>query len=181
MRKFGYYMPWYVISGITSVTGGALMYTVDANTKPGTVYGFSILIAIGAGTALQAAYSVAAAKVEPKLVPSAIGFINMAQLGGTTIALTIAGQVFQSFAFKNVKVALSGLGFTDRDVHAAIAGAQSDLLANVSAEVRMQVLDGIVKAVDKVYLLIVDGGALTLVCSVFLKREKLFLAVVAEG
>lgn len=60
----------------------------------------------------------------------------MAQLGGTTIALTIAGQVFQSFAFKNVKTTLSGLGFTDQNIHAAIAGVQSDLLANVSLEVR---------------------------------------------
>jgi len=53
---------------------------------------------------------------------------------------------------------------------------QSDLLANVSSEVRERVLEGIVKAVDKVYLLIVAGGAVTLICSVFLKREKLFLA-----
>jgi len=38
-----------------------------------------------------------------------------------------------------------------------------------------------VKAVDKVYILIVAGGALTLVCSVFLKREKLFLAAGGGG
>jgi hypothetical protein len=74
----------------------------------------------------------------------------MAQLGGTTIVLTTAGQVFQSYSFRNVKSALQGLGFSDEDVHAAIAGVQSDLLANVSPEVREHVLDGIVKAVDKV-------------------------------
>jgi len=65
------------------------------------------LVAIGAGSELQAAYSVAAAKVKPKYGPAAIGFINIAQLGGTPIALTIAGQVFQSFAFMNVKSAIS--------------------------------------------------------------------------
>jgi len=176
MSKFGYYMPFYVISGVTSVIGGALMHTVKADTKPGTVYGYSILVAIGAGAALQAAYSVAAAKVEPRHVPAAIGFMNLAQLGGTTIALTIAGQVFQSYAFMNTKAALAGLGLSDEDIHGAIAGAQSDLLANVSEEVRAMVLEGIVSAIDKVYLLIVAGGAVTLICSVFLKREKLFLA-----
>jgi hypothetical protein len=122
LSKFGYYMPWYVLSGVTSTIRGSLMYTVDANTKPGTVYGFSILVAIGAGAALQVAYSVASAKTDSKLVPAAIGFINMAQLGGTTIALTIAGQIFQSFAFMNTKAALVGLGFSDQEVHAAIAG-----------------------------------------------------------
>jgi hypothetical protein len=33
------------------------MHTVTAGTKPGIVYGFSILVAIGAGAALQAGYS----------------------------------------------------------------------------------------------------------------------------
>ena len=110
-------------------------------------------------------------KIEPKHVPAAIGFINMAQLGGTTIALTIAGQIFQSFSVKNVKKALEDLIFSDRDVHTAIAGVQSDLLASVPLEVRDHVLDGIVNAVDKVYLLIVAGGAVMLICSLFLKRE----------
>lgn len=181
MSKFGYYMPLYVLSGVTSIIGGALMNTVKASTSTTSVYGYSILCAIGAGSALQAAYSVATAKVEPMHVPAVIGFINMAQLGGTTIALTIAGQIFQSFSFKNVKSALQGLDFSDEEVHAAIAGVQSNLLANVPPEVRVHVLEGIVKAVDKVYLLVVAGGALTLVCSVFLKREKLFLAGSSGG
>jgi hypothetical protein len=139
------------------------------------VYGYSILVAIGAGSALQAAYSIASAKVEPRHVPAAIGFMNMAQLGGTTIALAIAGQVFQSYAFINAKAALAGLGFSDQEIHGAIAGAESDLLAKVSEEVKAMVLEGIVKAIDKVYLLVVAGGAVTLVCSLFLKRENLFL------
>ncbi|KAE9364058.1 MFS multidrug transporter-like protein [Stipitochalara longipes BDJ] len=176
MSKFGYYMPFYVLSGVTSIIGGSLMYTVKANTSTANVYGYSILCAVGAGSALQAAYSAASAKVEPKHVPAAIGFMNMAQLGGTTIALTIAGQIFQSFSFMSVKNALQGLGFSDAEVHAAIAGVQSDLLANVSPQVREHVLEGIVEAIDKVYVLIIAGGALTLVLSVFLKREKLFLA-----
>lgn len=152
------------------------MCTVNAGTSTGAVYGYIILCAIGAGSALQAGYSVAAAKVEPKHVPAAIGFINMAQLGGTTIALTIAGQIFQSFSFRHLKHALQSLGFSDQEVHAAIAGVKSDLLANISEEVRQHVLNGIVKAIDKVYLLLVAGGTVTLICSVFLKREKLFLA-----
>jgi hypothetical protein len=176
MSKFGYYMPFYVLSGVTSIIGGSLMYTVKADTSTANVYGYSILCAVGAGSALQAAYSAASAKVEPRHVPAAIGFINMAQLGGTTIALTIAGQVFQSISFRNVKNALQGLGFSDADVRAAIAGVQSDLLANVSPEIREHVLEGIVNAIDRVYILIIAGGALTLILSVFLKREKLFLA-----
>jgi hypothetical protein len=131
MSKFGYYMPFYVVSGVTSIVGGAFVYTANPNTSTASLYSYSILCAINAGSVLQAAHSVACAKVKPKHVPAAIGFMNIAQLGGTTIALTIARQVFQSFSSSNVKNALQGLGFSDAEVHAAIAGVQSDLFANV--------------------------------------------------
>ena len=131
MSKFGYYMPFYVVSGVTSIVGGAFVYTANPNTSTASLYSYSILCAINAGSVLQAAHSVACAKVKPKHVPAALGFMNIAQLGGTTIALTIARQVFQSFSSSNVKNALQGLGFSDAEVHAAIAGVQSDLFANV--------------------------------------------------
>ncbi len=155
------------------------MYTVSATTSPGTVYGYSIPIAVGAGASLQIAYSVAAAKVEQAKVSAAIRFINMVQLGGTTIALTIAGQIFQSYAFRNVKAALSGLDFTDAQVRAAIAGTQNSLLQGVEDQVRVRVLEGIVNAVNKSYLLVIVGGAVTLVYAVFMSKEKLFLKVPA--
>ncbi|KAE9368101.1 MFS general substrate transporter [Stipitochalara longipes BDJ] len=181
MPKFGYYMPWYILSGVSSLIGGALMFTVDAKTSSGMIYGYSIPIAIGAGASLQVGYSVAAAIVKPLEVPSAIGFINMAQLGGTTIALTIAGQVFQSYAFKNVKAALDGLDFINADIHGAISGTQSALLKNLSADVQGNVLQAIVSSIQRCYILIIVSGAVTLVAACFMKREKLFLEMTAGG
>jgi hypothetical protein len=181
MPKFGYYMPWYALSGASSLIGGSLMYTVKADTSSGVIYGYSIPIEIGAGASLQVGYSVAAAIVKAVEVPSAIGFINMAQLGGTTIALTIAGQVFQSYAFKNVKAALEGFNFTDADIHSAIAGTQSTLLGNLSDEVRENVLQAIVDVIERCYILIIVGGAVTLIAAAFMKREKLFLEMTAGG
>lgn len=55
------------------------MYTVKASTSTSAIYGYTVLIAIGAGLAAQTAYSVAPAKVQPHQVPGAIGFINVAQ------------------------------------------------------------------------------------------------------
>ena len=174
-------MPWYVVSGVASLIGGSLMYTVNSTTSSGVIYGYSIPIAIGAGASLQVGYSVAAAIVKPLEVPSAIGFINMAQLGGTTIALTIAGQVFQSYAFKNVKAALEGFNFSDADIHGAIAGTQSSLLGSLSEEVRANVLKGVVDAIQRCYILIIAGGAVSLIAAAFMKREKLFLEMTAGG
>ncbi|KAJ4287145.1 hypothetical protein N0V90_012543 [Kalmusia sp. IMI 367209] len=180
MPRFGFYMPWYVLSGVSSVLGAALMYTVKPSTAAGVVYGYSIPIAIGAGGSLQIGYSVAQATVSAAQHSAAIRFINSSQLGGTTIALTIAGRVFQTYAFKNVKHALAGLGFTDSQIGGAIAGAQGDLLDSLSPEIREAVLGGIVKAIAKAYILVIAGGSTTLMCSFFMKREKLFQKTVTS-
>jgi hypothetical protein len=95
MLIFGYYMPWYTISGIFMILGGALMHSITSTTAAPTIYGYSVLLAIGAGCTLQSAYSIAAAKVSPQQIPQAIGFINHAQLGSIVIALTISGSVIQ--------------------------------------------------------------------------------------
>ena len=180
MPRFGFYMPWYVLSGVVGTTGGALMYTVKNSTSAGAVYGYSILIAIGAGGSLQIGYSIAQATLPHSKQSAAIRFINMSQLGGTTIALTIAGRLFQTYAFKNVKQALAGLGFTDAQVRAAVAGAQGTLFDSLTPKVREAVLEGIVKGIANAYILVLVGGATTLICSFFMKREKLFQNSVAQ-
>jgi hypothetical protein len=174
MPKTGFYMPWFALSGVFGTIGGSLMFTIDTSTSAGVVYAYSILIAIGAGGSLQLGYSIAQAVLLDTQQPAAIRFINMSQLGGTTIALTIAGRVFQTYAFKNAKEALAGLGFTDAQVGAAVAGAKGSILGSVTPEVRHAVLEGVVKAIAKAYILVIVGAATTLTCSLFMKREKLF-------
>jgi hypothetical protein len=167
-------MPWFVLSGVFGTIGGSLMFTIDTSTSAGVVYAYSILIAIGAGGSLQLGYSIAQAVLLDTQQPAAIRFINMSQLGGTTIALTIAGRVFQTYAFKNAKEALDGLGFTDAQVGAAVAGAKGTILSSVTPEVRHAVLEGVVKAITKAYILVIVGAATTLSCSLLMKRERLF-------
>lgn len=179
MPVVGYYVPWFVLSGVVGTTGGALMYTVDSTTSAGAIYGYSILVAIGAGGSLQLGYSIAQAILPQSKQSAAVRFINMSQLGGTTIALTIAGRVFQTYAFKNVKHAVSGLGFTDAQVGAVVSGAQGSLFDELSPEVAAAVLEGIVKAIGKSYILVIAGATTTLVCTAFMKRERLFQSNVA--
>ncbi|KAJ4371960.1 hypothetical protein N0V83_003733 [Neocucurbitaria cava] len=179
MPVVGYYVPWFVLSGVVGTTGGALMYTVDSTTSAGAIYGYSILVAIGAGGSLQLGYSIAQAILPQSKQSAAVRFINMSQLGGTTIALTIAGRVFQTYAFKNVKHAVNGLGFTDAQVSAVVSGAQGSLFEELSPEVAAAVLEGIVKAIGKSYILVIAGATTTLVCTAFMKRERLFQSNVA--
>jgi MFS family permease len=172
MPVFGYYMPWYVFGGI---------FTIDSDTTPSRVYGYSVIMGMGAGLAQQSAYSIAAAKVAPHEIPAAIGFINIAQIGAVVIALTISGAVFQNVAFHKLEEALAGKGFSVQEVRGAIAGTQSAVFRSGTPEVREAAVKAIIEAMDKVYALVIAAGALMLVSSLFMKRERLFMKVVAGG
>jgi Major Facilitator Superfamily len=184
MPKLGYYFPWYTIAGVFLIVGGSLMYTtVDSTTSKSKIYGYSVLLAIGAGIAQQSAYSIAPSQVEPNRVSDANGFINFAQIGAIVVALTISSTVFQNVGFRYVKNALEGQGFADQEIHASLAGAKSSAFTSITGAVRVEAMEGIVKAINDAYILVIIAGVVMLICSMLMKKEKLFVetAVMADS
>ncbi|KAL9126928.1 MAG: hypothetical protein Q9217_004104 [Psora testacea] len=173
MSATGYYMPWFLAGGILTVIGDALLYTVDESSSKSTIYGYSVLSGIGAGSFVQAAFSVAQARVQPQFIPVAIGFITCAQIGGATISLAIANAVFLNDATNGIAAVLPDVPVAD--IQAAIAGAGSAFLRSLDVATRQEVIVAIVDSMKKVYILGMTAGALLLILSVFMKREKLFM------
>lgn len=67
---------------------------------------------------------------------------------------------------------LSGSGFSDADIRAAIAGAKSHVLQDAAPELRARAIEVIVNSIDDAYVMVIAAGGLYIVCSLFLKREK---------
>ena len=153
--------------------GEALLYTTTSTTSSSSVYGYSVLAGIGAGAFIQAAFSVAQATVGEELIPVAIGYITCAQVGGGTIALAIANAVFLNRASNSIAVILPTVPV--QEIKAAIAGAGSKFIKNLDADTQAKVLNAIVHAMSRVYILGITAGALTIILSLFMKREKLFM------
>ena len=179
LSAYGYYMPWYTAGGLLVLTGGALMYTVDQHTSIARIYGYSIILGFGNGLFAQASFSVAQAIVDPELIASAVGFITCAQVSGVTIALAIANSVFLNKSQTSISAILPDTPIAE--IQAAIAGAGSDFVKSLSANVREQVLAAIVSAMSKTYILVITAGSLAAVLSFALKRERLFMAVGAAA
>ncbi len=172
---FGRYMPWYIPSGILMLVGGVLMFLITPTTSTSAIYGFEILIAVGGGLTQQIGYSIAAASVRPHEVPAAIGFINVAQIGSLAIALSIAGSIFQNVGFSNLKAALAAYNFSDADIRNALAGTQSTILTQGDGTVIGIAVASIASTISKLFALVIASGALIIVSSIFMKREKLVL------
>lgn len=135
MGKTGYYMIWYLVSGIFITIGGALMHIVRADTAAANIYGFSILLAIGM-TTTQAAYGIGPTLVKPNRVVECIQFLNISQIQSQLLGLTIASQVFQSLTLQGLGDVFQGSGYTKDDIQTAIGGVRSVVLTNATPEVR---------------------------------------------
>ncbi|KAI1263591.1 major facilitator superfamily domain-containing protein [Xylariaceae sp. FL1019] len=178
MLRLGYYMPWYLASGVFTTIGGALLYTSSTSIPNSSIYGYSILVAIGMA-AYQASYSIAPIKVAEDEVAEAILFINFAQNGAALIALAASNAIFQNVAFDRLSPILTPAGYSSEDITAALAGARSTVLDTAPPDVREAALDVLVQVIDYVYTLVIAAGGIMLICSLFMKREKLHMSLVA--
>lgn len=177
LSKVGFYMPWYLVGGIIVVIGGALMYTVDIATSVSKIYGYTILIGIGAGLFCQASFSVGQASVKPELIASSIGFISTGQITGITLALAIANAVFLNESENGIKAMFPNT--PTEEIQQTITGSGSALFQGLSANDRHRVLVVIIDSLSITYSLVIAAGALVTLLSLLMKRERLFVSPAA--
>ncbi|KAJ5257134.1 Major facilitator superfamily domain general substrate transporter [Penicillium angulare] len=177
--KVGYYMPWYLVGGILVVIGGALMFTVDTATSVSSIYGYTVLIGIGAGLFCQGSFSIGQAIVKPEIVAASIGFISTGQISGTTLALALANAVFLNKSEDGIMAILPNTPIAE--IQQTITEARSTLFDNLSADDRQRVMDVIVSALSSTYALVITAGLLVTVLSLLLKRDRLFVTPAAAA
>lgn len=173
MSKFGYYMPWYLGAGIFVVVGSALMITIDNVSSTAHVYGYAILLGIGSGSYCQASFAVAQGKVKMEDIPLAVGFITNAQVSGIAIALSTAEAIFLNESATRIHALFPALSM--EQVNSMITGVGSTSVTMLPEATKEVVLQVIIFAISRTYILVLTAGCLTIVLSLFMKREKLFM------
>lgn len=161
------------------LAGSATMYTVNIDTNMSKVYGYSVLLGAGTGLIFQAGYTVGGVKTMMRTgsgldVQRVISMLNLSQLGFQMGSLLIGGQIFQSLAMKNLTRVLYGQGFSQDDIRGAIAGTASTLFDSLSPSLKKAATSAIIDAISKVYIISIAAGAITVVCAVFMNKERLF-------
>ncbi|KAK4235418.1 major facilitator superfamily domain-containing protein [Achaetomium macrosporum] len=175
LPKINYYMPVCLVSGILITLASALFFAyLSPSTPTGHIYGFSILMGVGAGITMQLGYAVASLKVpRPQDIFGAINMQNVAQIGATVICLVIAGQVFQSTAVRNLSDVLRGHNYTPEQIHNMVAGAQSDLVASLSGELRARVIKAIISAMRLSFVIPLVAGIVSIVSAALMRVERM--------
>jgi len=179
------------MGGILMTSGSAAMLTVVPDTSMAKVYGYSTLLGAGTGLVMNLGFTVSGVTIMSETgsdldLQRVISMQNLSQLGFQTISLLIGGQIFQSLSMKYLAQVLHGLGLSQADIRSAMVGTRSALMNRLSPEVQRDVIAAITSAMSKVYILSVAAGAITTLCAVLMKKDKLFGAsseklVVAGG
>jgi hypothetical protein len=165
-------MPWFLFGGIFVTVGSALMHSITEFTRPANIYGYSVLVAVGSGSFVQASFSVSQAKVRQRDVALASGFIACAQAAGTMITVSIANAVFLNASKKSITKILPNA--PEKVVESIITGVNSDFFDALKPVDKAEVLHAIVKGIGKTYIMGITAGALTALLSLFMNRERLF-------
>ena len=171
MNKVGYYVPWYFAGGILSLIGGALLHSAKVDTSAGAIYGYSVLVGLGCGFYTQVGYPVAQLKVSKASIPKVVAFIGYGQITGITLALTISNSIFLNEATNKIERILPSTA--KGVVQQAVTGTGGTFFQTLDASDRKPVLEAIVQSIADVYIMIIAAGALTIVLSLFMKRERL--------
>ncbi|PSN59368.1 putative efflux pump antibiotic resistance protein [Corynespora cassiicola Philippines] len=173
MPRIGYSTPWFFAASVFSVVAGALFYgAIDIDTPTSHVYGFSVLLGLGAGLSQTVAYSRAAGEVPLSRASDAVAFINTAQIGSSVIALTIASSIFQNVGRHRVSEAMQGLGYSAADVGYALQGQRSTILQELPVEVRNRILESISQTIVDEFILVMAAGCLGTIASLLLPWKR---------
>ncbi|KAI1097136.1 major facilitator superfamily-domain-containing protein [Jackrogersella minutella] len=174
MAQVGYYMPWYLVGSALALAGSVLLYTIDVDTSNARIYGYSVLTAFGIGLFSQAGFAVAQTKVTPQQLSQAVAFIGIGQVGGITLALVISNSIFLNESTNKIARILPDMPRSV--VQQAVSGFGGDFFRSLTSEQRQRVLAAIIDSIDNTFIMVITASVLSLILSVFMKREKLFVA-----
>ena len=165
------FTPFALVGGILVIIGGALMYArVGVNTSAAPIYGYSVLLGLGAGLFTQGPISVVQSLFPADRVADATAFVGFGQVVGIAIMLAVSNAIFLNKATNSINQLLPGTPLGE--VQAAISGVGSDLFRDLSGDLRNAVLQAIVDSMKNVYILVIVAGAVTVVLCPFLKRQE---------
>ena len=174
MEKLRYAMPWFLAGGVLIVASNAMLYRVTLDTGLAYIYGALVLGGLGTGLFVNAPFALAQWLVPASELPAAVGFITCAQVAGVTISLAIGNAVFLNLAQNGIGAVLPDVPLGA--IQAAIAGVGSSVLTTLDPARQAAVLDAIVDAIQRVFILGLAAGGLAVVLALFMSRKPIDLS-----
>ena len=171
MEKFKYYLPWFLTGGLLIVASDTMLFFISLTSSTAYIYAALVLGGLGTGLFVSAPFAIAQWLVPPEEIALAVGFITCAQVAGITISLGVANAVFLNLAENAITDLLPGVARAD--VQSAVTGAGGAFLRTLDPGMQQSVLQAIVNAIQRVFILGIVAGALAVVLSLGMSRAAI--------
>lgn len=171
LNKLGYYIVFYIVGSALALVGGALFLTVDLETSAATIYGYSVLLGLGAGLYTQLGYPVAQLKVSRVEISEVVTFLGFSQITAIVLALTISSSFFLNDATARIATILPDVPHDV--VQQGILGTSGQFFTTIPDSQRKPVLEAIVHSISNAYGMVVAAGAFAFLLALTMKRERL--------
>lgn len=146
--------------------------TVDETTADAKVYGYTILLGVGVGCYCQAGFPVAQMKVAAKDMASSVGFMTVSQMLGIAVGTGMSGAIYVNTASQGLERLFPDA--TRQEISSALAGVGSNLITSAGPGVAAAAVHAIARAIQFAFAPLLAAGALSFLCSILMKREKVF-------
>ena len=173
MEKLKYYLPWFLIGGLLIIVSNAMLFHVTLTVSTAYIYVALVFGGLGTGAFVNAPFAIAQWLVPPEEIALAVGFITCAQVAGVTISLGMANAIFLNLAENAITDLLPGVA--KADVQAAITGVGGAFLKTLDPEMQRRVLNAIVVAIQRVFVLGIAAGAVAVVLALGMSRAAIAL------
>lgn len=141
-------------------------------TSNAKIYGYTIILGTGVGCYCQAGFPVAQMKVAASDIAYSVGFMTVSQMLGIALGTGMSGAVFVNQAHAGLHGLFPNASATE--VSSAVAGVGSDLIDKASKELADAAIHVIALAIQDAFIPVFVTGALSLLCSLVMKKEKIF-------
>ena len=167
------YAVLYLLGGALILSGSAAMMSVHPTTSLKQTMGIGSIIGFGVGLTMQLGASVLALALPANIRMDSSISMTLAIYFGTTVALALAGCIFQNIGFDFLSKAFSGSHFSPAEIRGALAGVDSPLWDRSNPKALAAAIGAVTSAIVRIFYIPVAAGALMVICSFLMKWEPL--------
>lgn len=177
LPKIGYYNSIYLVGGgITLAAGAAMTSILDVDVPQSQILALEALIGIGVGMTFQ--HGIAISNVinkDQRDRVDSLTICNMAQMGGISLILAVAGGIFHNVGHTLLVEALGDDAgrYTDNDIREALAGVSSKIWQSESPDVLRSGIEAVAEVIGREFYIVVAFGSLCVISGLLMRRERL--------
>ncbi|KAF4950797.1 hypothetical protein FSARC_13094 [Fusarium sarcochroum] len=166
----------YLVGGaVTLASATALATTLAPDVPESRVMGLTALVGVGLGLHFQHSNAISnTINKDPRDRIESAALMNMSLMGGISVALVVAGAIYENRGMSFLKSALGAFDFDEGDLREALAGVSRDFWQGDEARMLAYGASATSKAIALLFYIVSCSGALCLACGVLIVFDRSF-------